>query len=94
MIIINNMLILIVPIKSLHIGIIFQYFPAVIFQFTSVFSDLCLFVGSRDIESQNKMDIRDLFRSICLTTMLQTNTFWFVLNNIMLLNKIFKFECW
>ena len=39
---------------------------AVIVCFTSIINVFYLFVGYRDLKSQNKMDFRETFRTVCL----------------------------
>ena len=59
-----------VSVNHLHRGIFRKecnkYFLATIFYFTSIFSNLCQFVGPRGLNSQNKMDFLKFFRSIGL----------------------------
>ena len=49
--------------------------------FTAIFCNLYLYVRQRDVKSQNKMDFREIFRSMCLRLdkMLQADILWVVL---------------
>ena len=65
------MLIPVSLVNLLHIGILrkecIKLFLAVINCFTGIFSNLYLYVRQRDVKLQNKMDFREIFRSMCLT---------------------------
>ena len=76
----------------------------VIISFTGFFSNLNLFVGHRGLKLQNKMDFREIFRSMCLmldNTAASQHILSCVKNhyNIMLIirvlcHRIFKSRCW
>ena len=55
----------------LHIGVVRngcnKEFLAVIIYFTGIYSNLNLYVEHRGLKSQNKIDFRHIFRSMCLT---------------------------
>ena len=57
-------------VNLLHIAILRKecnkYFLAVINCFTGIFSNLYLYVRQRGVKLQNKMDFREIFRSMCL----------------------------
>ena len=62
-------------VNILHIRILrkecYEQFLAVINCFTGIFSNLYVYVRQRGVKSQNKMDFREIPRSMCLT---QDNT--------------------